>query len=256
MSRRRRRYTPEEIAFIERHYTLQGAAWLAEKLGRTPAGIAKIASQRGLTRRYAPKGRVAVVDLAADLGVWPDTIRSRAQRAGVLIRTGRTRTGKSMINSVPKWWADHIRATTPTQDASEYDEAGWFTPERAAAYIGLSASTVRKALTGVGGAVRFFTDPTVALARTSTGAAVQYLHPDTVEHARRLVSAELALARRMVPVRNIAIDLGVTYPAVQQRIARRGIRTRVLLTPGRTMAAHVTPEDAAVLLGQPARRAA
>lgn len=248
-------YDQQELDFIAQHYPVKGGRWVAKQLGRPTHSVYERARASGITTRIPPKGRITTPEAALHLGLNPSTLWRLAEEAGVLQRNGRMRDGRAHSTSVPIAWVNELAKTIPTEHEDEYLDAGWYSVKATSEYTGLSLKTTYFALDGRGHAARFFDGARTALARSRTNHK-RFVHPQDVETARVRKEHEARRAQRLVAIKSLGVELGQAPSTVRARAVRLGMRVELLMNAASRVMAYVSPEDAAVLLGQPARRAA
>lgn len=234
----RRIWTPADLAVLERNYQRRGCQWIADRLGRTYSAVQQKASQLGIIAKVPPRGMLAAWDVAVEAGVSYTAVCRVAKRAGVLVRLGKTATRISVQVLVPEVWArEYIAAHSGAEE-----HADWWSVQRAAERWGFSRAGVRKALHAGSFARRID-----LVVRTATIRGETRIHPDDAVLAERRLREARAKARRMVPVKNLVVDCGVTLGALLNLLRRRGWPLELLLGRG-GWAMYTTPEVADLVL--------
>jgi len=102
-------WTPDDVAFLERHYSTKGAPYVAKHLHRTVQGVRWKAGRLALIGEPpVPATRVTIPEAEQITGLTPTAIRRRATQDGVLKRLGRKRNGKARLNTVPRKWDEQL----------------------------------------------------------------------------------------------------------------------------------------------------
>ena len=232
-------YPPETAEFIATKLPLHGRAWVAKKLGKSPATIHAWAVRRGLRVGDLP-GWTRASDLANTLGTTAANIHARAKRDGVLRRVGRGPNGRTLAVVVPDKWADALATTWLEQAEHETARDAYLDTDQAARILRVGRSTVIRGLNGTGALA-----PHLQAAQTIRGKRGTWLiNPHDVERIRAALDRDRARARQMVSTKSLAIehDVKQTYAA--------GVGTELggelLFVKGR-LCCFVTPEVAEVM---------
>jgi len=239
------RWTREETEFLERHYTAQGAAWVAKRLGLTPKQVHNRAEHLGLEAFRPAVGHIRTAEAAFHAGVTPEHMHARALRAGVLRRVGRRADGRARFTTVPRKWAEEQAAMLKARQEATQRE--WVRLDEAAALTGLTVSTLHRATRGGSGLVNHLGVTlrcAVAASRTRFGRPAITIHPHDVDALRVALDKHRRFVATLVPLKTLAAECGVKLVTLHAALRRWGIE-KITLPSRSTKISYVTHEAAA-----------
>lgn len=199
-----RPYSPEIAEFITTKLPLKGRAWVAKKLGKSPASIHAWSSRRGIRVGDIP-GWTRASDLANALGTTPAAIHARATTDGVLRRVGRGPNGRTLAVVVPDKWADDLARAWLEQQENERARDAYLDKNQVAAILKVGRSTVQRGLNGDGALA-----PHLEAAQKFRGKRGAWLvNPHDVERIRVALERDRERARQLVSTKSLSVECGV-----------------------------------------------
>lgn len=207
-------WSDDEITELIRHYSRQGPARIAKRLGRSESAVRRVARRHGL-RFGLIDGWVRVGTLARVLGMQRIVLSRAAKHAGVLKQDKARK-----LALVPEKWADaYAQRRDDLLEAEEARAAGYLTCKQAAKVLGCDSTTVRKAVVSNYGRLA----PYMQGVRYVLGMGNAYLfNPYDVEDARRAFERDNCV-RGMIPLQNVALESPTSYRNIYARAKRRGL---------------------------------
>lgn len=247
-------YAAHEVAYIRRNYGRLGTAAIAKHLRRTPAGITRMATILDLAGRTIPDtarrgGWITLDEAAAVTGAACETIRQRAARHRQLRTWGGT-PRLPAISGVRRSWVERQEWLVTAGVEDDFVAAGWFDSRAAAAYCGLKPATLLAGVTR--GRLRV---PVRSVFVATGGAPKRMFDPRDVEVLRVALDAERRESSQLVVLKVLAAEVGLSLPTLTARARRAGVKRRVLLTRWGVRMAHVTREEAQLLVAPERRKA-
>ena len=194
-----KRYTADEIRYLEHYYPSYGPTHCAERLGRSMSAVAAKAAKLGLSFAYKP-GYTPLAQVSAEANREHSGIWARAKREGVLLLVGKRR----KVALVPDVWAATVLAEAKCErEADELRAAGWLGIKEAAALLDVGFGTVQRGLQGRGYLARL---QHVRQFRGTRGALA--LDPRALDMVRAELSNERAEAKRLTNAKSVWLDEG------------------------------------------------
>lgn len=206
-----KKFTEDEIQFLERYYALRGPVWCGKKLKRNRSSIVHKAFDMGL-KVGDVEGYVPLVEVARDMGVPEREVRERATDDGVAKLCGtKSAKGAGSKMVVPeKWAAKYAEARFNRIEAEEF---GYITFDEAIKVTGLNKGTLSRALKGEGRWAKHFEN-----VRWVRGRSNRWLiNPGDLNAA---TMSYRKLKRELVPSSEVAEALNISNGAAYKRLKK------------------------------------
>ncbi|GEM88198.1 hypothetical protein [Meiothermus granaticius] len=228
----KRRWTPEELVYLRRNYTLLGPARCAERLGRTTPAVLYQASVLGLSTHEAPQGWLSLGEASQIAGIDRRTLWAAARQ---IAKATKQSTRGHRVCCVREEVVERLIARH-----SEYLRAkaqGWLTPSRAARALGVSPKALHHSLRLNSGPLAQAIE---GLERAVSLGGHILLNPAGVQMARAKLRGQ-----RGISLKALCVECEINPATARYRLRKAQVLREVRLSPaGRRTIYVLDPEQA------------